>query len=124
MRTHQFTGWQRLGIVLSVLWVLGVGGKAIGDYERVSSGGMPFGGFAVVKEVSTGKTYNKTREEVLKLTTQEGHIVFLNEATAVTLKIAVLSQVLVLPLLFFWAAFFTLRWVVAGFRKPTSQGAV
>jgi len=65
--TSKLTGWQRLGIVLSVLWLVLVGIKATGDYEDAANGGRAHG-FAVFKDATTGRTYSyKSRIEVGKI---------------------------------------------------------
>jgi hypothetical protein len=207
----RLTGWQRLGIVLSVLWLLGVGIKAFIDYDSVTNGGAAYG-FAVLKDLATGREYSHmTRvdlvnrlyeEEVSKLMESAsivlGSVIKLpsgrkytwdrtvrptaaeyraleaydaklnstaplppkgefdpdaylagvipqdrapvhaepadkkvdlsaefslppittNNRVHVTMDIGSITQALVVPLSFFWAVFFTIRWVVAGFKSP------
>ena len=185
----RLTGWQRLGIVFSALWVVGIGFKVFADWQRVSDGGAPWGGFAVLQDSVTGERYgNLSRKEVVELVilerqsaealanaeakiawekslsptdqvaykehnlskmsdigleklvklpdppkfdpTKPNEIVpdhsrnRVADNLIVSLKTGALMQSLFFPLLCFWSAFFTIRWVFDGFRKPSRQNTV
>ena len=109
----RLNGWQRIGVVISVVWVLSVGG--CGALEQVREGHSTYYFVdTVIVPVPPVKELNRpgrllSDEEFLGLRT-EHHF-----------RVDRLIAAMLVPVALFWvlayACVFVVRWVAAGFRK-------
>ena len=108
---NRLNGWKRIGIALSVIWMLSVGSCGALEYLNV---GTPTHYFVdtVLVEVPPSKESERSRQ----FTTEE---VFGREVRH--FRVDRLIAALIVPVVLFWvliyACIFVVRWVAAGFRK-------
>ena len=165
----KLTGWARLGIVVSAVWILLMGMMVYSDFSGLDVGLRPRWGMVALKEISTGKLFpgkskndvtdyaekeermnNLARmppaveagqtkrprdvfDDVAEAMVAEGHSLpqpasaidphfvtldrFIPPKTASVLLFGPIASWTFLPLAVSWVIFFTVRWVVAGFRQ-------
>ncbi len=103
------SGWQRVGIVISALWLLGVGG--IATYEMIKA--APFGSFIFVefvlddsRPVTTGKKADGTTYTIRPVLS--------------SLDYSRLAKVGLIPVFVGWLVVYvivwTTKWIAKGFR--------
>ena len=108
--THM-TGWRRLGILVSALWVLFIIGFAV--YETATE--PRFGSFSFFERVYTSTPLDPNRDYGVNpwfISTQSSEDVFL---------FWFFLGALVVPPAALWGLGFALRWVAQGFRTNTAD---
>ena len=125
-------GWQRLGVVLSVLWAVAVMLLAAYEYHVVSDGHGPVK-FVVLRDVNSQREFgelsaSEVREmgrDVLKKSrsgraeagdAENAKLLLAAEPKAV-FRYFQLSLWIIVPIGCFWLFFVAVRWIAAGFRK-------
>ena len=127
-------GWQRLGVVLMLLWLTGVIFFTTYEYQAVSRGDSPTR-FVVLRDAQTHRKFGRLSlsevKELGELTLRKSlspqaepgdaeEARFLLAATPQpVLHYETIATWVMLPVACFWALFASVRWVAAGFRKPT-----
>ena len=109
--TMKLNGWERLGVVVSVIWLLAV--IAVACLERW--GDTPFQRFYFV-EFSPDNTQQPTTE--VEPTTGQ---TFTLKPVKVNISVASILQTALPPLLIFWPLVYTIIWVARWIKRGFSD---
>jgi hypothetical protein len=127
-----FTGWQRLLIVISVVWVSGVVLLASYEYQVVTDGNDAKI-FVSLKDTKTGRRFGDlSRYDIKRLgelhlkrskssnaepTDAEEGKFFLEAEPTPLMRYRAIACWAILPVIFLWVLYATTSWIAAGFRK-------
>lgn len=130
----KLTGWQRLLVVISVAWLVGVMFRAGSDYQAAVNGG-DITSLVAFKDSQTGKSFGRlSREKIKRLgellleksksvdaepTDAEEAEVFLKAIPEPILRYRAIGLWAFLPIISLWFLYACVSWVIAGFRKAT-----
>lgn len=128
------SGWTRITIVCSALWLLAVVFMARAELEAIESGAAPRKGLAILRDPNTGREFRYLSKSEIKelgrLMTEEAlsekkdskEAMELMAATPeATLSLAAFAKWAIFPLIGLWGALLALRWIVDGFRTVTRK---
>ena len=129
---NKLTGWQRLLMVISVVWVAGVLFRAGYDYQAVADGGDATL-LVCLQDAKTGRSFCRlSRDEIRELgeltlqrsRSSEAQPTDAKEAKLILeaeprplLRYRVIALLAVLPATILWVLYACLLWVTAGFRR-------
>lgn len=126
-------GWQRLGLMLTVLWLSGIAMFTAYEWRAVSSGDSPTV-FVVLRDAKTQKEFGQLSISEIRrlgeLTLQKSRSAEAEPGNAGEAKMVLaanpepalryfrIAMWIFLPVVCFWVCFVGVRWVAAGFRRP------
>ena len=125
----KLTRWQKLGMALSVLWVVFVALWAFDDFAIATSVVIPTAPtkFTELKNRATGERYGSLNSQSIRsnaigewLNDASDKLQFPKKISLVaSLSIENLIRWLMLPVLYLWALFYWIRWCSKGFKTET-----
>lgn len=123
------TGPMRILVVCSAVWLSIVAFDTHREFNSVDRGEASPRGFAVLRDANTGRTFGRlSKSEVQELGNLEAELArrekreskeakeLLAASLVPAVSWATVAKWTVIPLLILWAAYFSLRWIVNGFR--------